>query len=425
MKAYEVQQFGIDDLALVEQEDPKPAPNEVVVKFHAASLNYRDLMVVTGTYNPRMKLPAVPLSDGAGEVVEVGDAVTKWKVGDRVMPIFAQRWIFGDTTEEKRRTSLGAGAQWDGTLREFGAFDQEGLVRIPEHLSYEEASTLPCAAVTAWHALAVSGDLKAGESVLTLGTGGVSIFALQIAKMFGARIYSTTGSDEKIGKLKELGASEVINYRSREDWDFRQLDGRETLRFFTQLRPGAVLERALALAERLQLDLSRRVAQMSTGMRQKLALVVALAPDVPLVILDEPTANLDPTVRRDVVELIRDVRNEGKTVLFSSHVLSEAEDACDRVIVLRDGRLVDNVRVADVLRQHKISAQLHGELTPAGELGDQLQITREPDGTVTILTAGDLAPVLGWLAMQPLAQLQIEPVGLRAVYERHHPAGAA
>lgn len=206
---------------------------------------------------------------------------------------------------------------------------------------------------------------------------------------------------------------------------FRQLDGRETLRFFTQLRPGAVLDRALALAERLQLDLSRRVAQMSTGMQQKLALVVALAPDVPLVILDEPTANLDPTVRRDVVELIRDVRNEGKTVLFSSHVLSEAEDACDRVIVLRDGRLADNVRVADVLRQHKISAQLHGELTPAGELGDQLQITREPDGTVTILTAGDLAPVLGWLAMQPLAQLQIEPVGLRAVYERHHPAGAA
>jgi NADPH:quinone reductase-like Zn-dependent oxidoreductase len=219
MKAYEVQQFGVDDLALVEQEDPKPAPNEVVVKFHAASLNYRDLMVVTGTYNPRMKLPAVPLSDGAGEVVEVGDAVTKWKVGDRVMPIFAQRWIFGDTTEEKRRTSLGAGAQWDGTLREFGAFDQEGLVRIPDHLSYEEASTLPCAAVTAWHALAVSGDLKAGESVLTLGTGGVSIFALQIAKMFGARIYSTTGSDEKIARLKELGVSEVINYRSREDWD--------------------------------------------------------------------------------------------------------------------------------------------------------------------------------------------------------------
>jgi NADPH:quinone reductase-like Zn-dependent oxidoreductase len=140
------------------------------------------------------------------------------------MPIFAQRWIYGDTTEEKRRTSLGAGAQWDGTLRELGAFDQEGLVRIPDHLSYEEASTLPCAAVTAWHALAVSGNVKAGDTVLTLGTGGVSIFALQIAKMFGARVYSTTGSDEKIAKLKELGASEVINYKSREDWDAAVLE---------------------------------------------------------------------------------------------------------------------------------------------------------------------------------------------------------
>jgi NADPH:quinone reductase-like Zn-dependent oxidoreductase len=224
MRAYEVQKFGIDDLALIGREDPKPGVSEVLVKFHAASLNYRDLMVVTGTYNPRMKLPAVPLSDGAGEVVGVGDAVTKWKVGDRVMPIFAQHWIYGDTTEEKRRTSLGAGAQWDGTLREFGAFDQEGLVRIPDHLSYEEASTLPCAAVTAWHALAVSGNLKAGETVLTLGTGGVSIFALQIAKMFGARIFSTTGNNEKIAKLKELGASEVINYRSREDWDAAVLE---------------------------------------------------------------------------------------------------------------------------------------------------------------------------------------------------------
>lgn len=219
MRAYEVQQFGIDDLALVERQNPRPASNEVVVKFHAASLNYRDLMIVTGTYNPRMKFPAVPLSDGAGEVVEVGDVVTKWKVGDRVMPIFAQHWIYGDTTEEKRRTSLGAGPQWDGTLREFGAFDQEGLVRIPDRLSYEEAATLPCAGVTAWHALAVSGGLKAGDSVLTLGTGGVSIFALQIAKMFGARVFSTTGCDEKIAKLKELGATEVINYKSREDWD--------------------------------------------------------------------------------------------------------------------------------------------------------------------------------------------------------------
>ena len=224
MKAYEVKQFGIDNLALVERDELVPAPNEVVVKFHAASLNYRDLMVVSGTYNPRMKLPAVPLSDGAGEVIEVGAGVIKWKVGDRVMPIFAQQWIDGDTSEEKRKTSLGAGAQWDGVLRETGAFDQEGLVAIPEHLSYEEAATLPCAALTAWHALAVSGNLKPGENVLTLGTGGVSIFALQFAKLFGARVISTTGSEGKVAKLKDLGADDVINYKGREDWDAAVLE---------------------------------------------------------------------------------------------------------------------------------------------------------------------------------------------------------
>lgn len=224
MKTYEVQQFGIENLALVDREMPRPRPLEVLVKFHAASLNYRDLMVVSGTYNPRMKLPAVPLSDGAGEITAIGEGVTKWKVGDRVTPIFAQQWIDGDTSEEKRRTSLGAGAQWDGVLRECGTFCEEGLVSIPEHLSFEEASTLPCAALTAWHALAVSGKLKAGETVLTLGTGGVSIFALQFAKIFGARVIATTGSGEKIARLKEIGANEVINYKEREDWDTAVLE---------------------------------------------------------------------------------------------------------------------------------------------------------------------------------------------------------
>ena len=224
MKAYEVQQFGIDDLALVDRDNSAHGSNDVVVKLHAASLNYRDLMVVEGTYNPRMKLPAVPLSDGAGEVIAVGDAVTKWKVGDRVMPIFAQQWFDGEVNEEKRRTSLGAGAYWDGVLRESGVFSEEGLVRIPDHLSYEEASTLPCAALTAWHALVVSGRVKAGETVLTLGTGGVSIFALQLARIFGARVISTTGSEAKVTKLQEYGADEVINYRTHEDWDQQVLE---------------------------------------------------------------------------------------------------------------------------------------------------------------------------------------------------------
>lgn len=224
MKAYEIERFGIENLVIVERDNPCPRANEVLVKLHASSLNYRDFMVVTGTYNPRMKLPAIPFSDGAGEIIEVGSAVTKWKVGDRVMPIFAQRWFDGESSEDKRRTSLGAGPQWNGVLRELAAFSEESVVRIPEHLSYVEASTLPCAALTAWNALAVSGKLKAGETVLTLGTGGVSIFALQFAKLFGAQVISTSSSDEKIERLKDLGADHTINYRTREDWDAAVLE---------------------------------------------------------------------------------------------------------------------------------------------------------------------------------------------------------
>lgn len=224
MKAYEIRQFGIDNLDLVDQETPRPSAAEVLVKFRAASLNYRDIMVVSGTYNPRMKLPAIPFSDGAGEVTAIGSEVTKWKIGDRVMPIFVQKWIDGGPTDEKRRTALGAGPQWNGVLREYGTFSEESLVRIPDHLSYEEAATLPCAAITAWHGLVVSGGLKAGDIVLTLGTGGVSIFALQFAKLFGARVISTSSSDEKISRLHELGADTAVNYKEREDWDVAVLE---------------------------------------------------------------------------------------------------------------------------------------------------------------------------------------------------------
>ncbi len=218
MKAYEARQFGIDNLAPVERDEPQATAGEVVVKFHAASLNYRDLMFVKGTYNPRAKLPAVPFSDGAGEVVATGEGVTKWKVGDRVCPIFVQSWLEGPPSTQKNRSSLGAG-DMDGVLREYGAFSEEGLVKIPEHLSFEEAATLPCAAVTAWNALVISGGLKAGETVLALGTGGVSIFALQLAKMHGARVFITSSSDEKLERARELGADETINYKKSPDWD--------------------------------------------------------------------------------------------------------------------------------------------------------------------------------------------------------------
>jgi NADPH:quinone reductase-like Zn-dependent oxidoreductase len=222
MKAYEIQQFSIENLALVERDEPTPQANEVLVKFHAASLNYRDLMMVKGAYNPKLKMPLVPLSDGAGSVVAVGENVTKWKSGDRVCPIFMQGWIDGEIDFKKARTALGGDS--DGCLREFGAFDENALVRIPDHLSYEEAATLPCAAVTAYHALFVSGGLKSGDTVLLLGTGGVSIFALQFSSVYSERTIITSSSDEKLQRAKSLGASDLINYKETPDWDKAILD---------------------------------------------------------------------------------------------------------------------------------------------------------------------------------------------------------
>jgi NADPH:quinone reductase-like Zn-dependent oxidoreductase len=218
MKSYEFRQFGLDHLTPVDRPDPRPAAHEVVVRFHAASLNYRDLMFARGVYNPKARLPAIPLSDAAGEVVEVGPGVTRWKVGDRVCPIFTQGWIEGPPTPEKNRTTLGGGDH-DGVLREAGAFHEAALVRAPDHLSYEEAATLPCAAVTAWHALVTYGHVKSGDTVLVLGTGGVSIFALQFAKMHGARVIATSSHDEKLARARQLGADETVNYKTTPEWD--------------------------------------------------------------------------------------------------------------------------------------------------------------------------------------------------------------
>ena len=217
MKAYQIEKFGIDNLSVSELEQPSPGESEVLVRLHAASLNYRDLMMVEGTYNPKLKLPLIPFSDGAGEVIAVDDAVTRWKPGDRVCPIFMQGWIDGELDHKKSKTTLGG--DLNGCLREFGVFREDGLVSIPKHLSYEEASCLPCAGVTAWNALMVSGGLKKGESVLVQGTGGVSLFALQFSKLAGAHVIATSSSDEKLAKAKELGADETINYREHEDWD--------------------------------------------------------------------------------------------------------------------------------------------------------------------------------------------------------------
>ena len=222
MKAYQIKQFGINDLAMGEIEKPVPASNEVLLRMRSASLNYRDLMMIEGTYNPKLRLPLVPFSDGAGEVAEVGDGVTRWKVGDRVCPTFMQGWIDGELDHAKSKTTLGG--DLNGCLREYAAFNEEGLVSIPEHLSFEEASCLPCAGVTAWNALLVSDGLKKRDAVLCQGTGGVSLFALQFAKAAGAEVLITSSSNEKLEKASSLGADHLINYREREDWDTAVLE---------------------------------------------------------------------------------------------------------------------------------------------------------------------------------------------------------
>jgi NADPH:quinone reductase-like Zn-dependent oxidoreductase len=217
MKAYRIKKFGIGELSLIDIDQPKPKAGEVLVRLGAASLNYRDLMMIEGTYNPRLRLPLVPFSDGAGEVVEIGEDVKRWKVGDRVCPIFMQGWVDGELNYVKSKTTLGG--DLDGCLREYGVFSQDGLVKIPDHLSFEEAACLPCAGVTAWNALMVSGGLKAGDSVLVQGTGGVSIFALQFAKFAGAQVFVTSSSAEKLERARNLGAGNTLNYRTQEDWD--------------------------------------------------------------------------------------------------------------------------------------------------------------------------------------------------------------
>ncbi|HWF47163.1 MAG TPA: NAD(P)-dependent alcohol dehydrogenase [Bryobacteraceae bacterium] len=217
MKAFEIEEFGIDKLALVETDVPVPGPFEVLVRMTAASLNYRDLMMVRGHYNPRLKRPMTPLSDGAGVVEAVGPGVSRFKVGDRVTPCFMQGWIDGPPTREKGTTALGGAIQ--GVLREYAAFSEQGLVAAPPHLSDVEAATLPCAGVTAWHALFEAAPAQPGETVLLQGTGGVSLFALQFARAAGLRTILTSSSDEKLARARQLGASETINYKANPDWD--------------------------------------------------------------------------------------------------------------------------------------------------------------------------------------------------------------
>lgn len=245
MKAYSLKAFGLDQLALGDQPEPTPGPRQVLLKMRAASLNYRDLLMVKGQYNPKQPLPLVPLSDGVGEVVALGEGVERVAEGDRVCPIFAQGWLSGEPTKAKIRTTLGGPLH--GTLTEYMVVDAESVVRVPKHLTDAEAASLPCAAVTAWSALVTLSGVKPGDVVLTQGTGGVSIFAVQVAKMLGARVIATSSSPAKLERVLELGASDGINYVKTPDWGkaAKGLTGGDGVDHVIEVGGGKTLEQSL------------------------------------------------------------------------------------------------------------------------------------------------------------------------------------
>jgi NADPH:quinone reductase-like Zn-dependent oxidoreductase len=207
---------GFDNLKLVERPIPEPRRHEVVIRVKATALNYRDVEILRGTYHTAFPLPLVPLSDGVGEIVAIGEEVTRFKVGDRVCGTFWQRWIAGSF--DMAEPAYQRGGPIDGLLSEYARLDEQAAVLAPAHLSDMEAATLACAGVTAWHALVTEGALKPGETLLCLGTGGVSLFALQFAVMAGARVIITSSCDEKIERAKALGAYAGVNYRRHPEW---------------------------------------------------------------------------------------------------------------------------------------------------------------------------------------------------------------
>ncbi len=219
MKAYELgSQGGVETLRMVERPDPVPGPGEALVKFHANSLNYRDHMILNliGGYGTPRPQDRIPVSDGAGEVIAVGECVSDVAPGDRVMVSFFTGWLDGDLQPRYFGTDLGGGC--DGTLTELGVFPSSSLVTIPDVLSYAEAACLPCAALTAWSLIVEFGRVKAGDTVLLLGTGGVSVFGLQIARMMGARAVITSSSDAKLARAEALGANDGVNYATDPEW---------------------------------------------------------------------------------------------------------------------------------------------------------------------------------------------------------------
>jgi NADPH:quinone reductase-like Zn-dependent oxidoreductase len=246
MKSYHMSMgAGLDGLVPRHHEVPQPGPNEVLLRVHAVSLNYRELMILQqGRYPLPVKPDVVGMCDGAGEVAALGSGVTRAKHGDRVIASIFPRWVDGPFGADR---AAQLGGSLDGMLTEYIVLHEDAVVAIPAHLSYEEAATLPCAGVTAWNALTGGLPLKAGDDVLTLGSGSVSLFALQLAKASGARVIATTSSDHKAAQLRELGADEVVNYRSTPDWsaEVRRLSGGAGVQHVVEIGGGATLAHSL------------------------------------------------------------------------------------------------------------------------------------------------------------------------------------
>jgi NADPH:quinone reductase-like Zn-dependent oxidoreductase len=217
MKCYELQgPDGVEGLQQVDRPIPQPSAGQVLVRLKAATLNFRDLLTVKGGYGSRQKFPLIPVSDGAGTIESVGAGIRQFAAGDRVVGSFFENWVSGEPSETKMQAALGGSV--DGVLAEYRVFPEHAIVKIPSHLRDTEAAALPCAGLTAWSAVVKLGGVKPGMTVLTQGTGGVSLFALQFAKMCGARVIATSSSDAKIERLKSMGADVTINYKTTPDW---------------------------------------------------------------------------------------------------------------------------------------------------------------------------------------------------------------
>ena len=312
MRVYQIERFGgPEGLVLAERDMPSPGLGEVLVRVRASSLNFRDLIILSGGYPAPVPLGRVPVSDGAGEVVAAGTGVTRFKAGDRVINAFFPNWFGGSFNAMPEQY----GVDHDGWLTEYKVVSAEALVSMPRHLTFEEAATLPCAAVTAWSALS---GVTAGQTVLTQGMGGVSLFAVQLAKALGAGVIATTSSPEKAQRLRALGADEVIDYRASPDWgdQARALTGgRGVDRVVEVGGPDTLAQSVKAVAFGGQVSLVGVLAGVEGGI-DFMTLFMSLATFKPIVVGS----------RRDLEDLCRTIeQHEIRPVIDSVYSLDDAK----------------------------------------------------------------------------------------------------